>query len=547
MRLRMPITLLILMGLLSAPLGALAQEDGPVSVAVSINCAEVRFAVDLEGQGTGYDLAWDFGDGESLGEPAIANFPYTTTHIYPGQGEYVWTLTLIPEGDPDGAIVTSGVISLGPSTSLTSDPFPPLVTLTDGKAEIAFSAQVEGGELPYSFAWDLDGDGTADEGADPSSPEASFAFTEGGKFTAAVTVTDACGLRASDTLPVVVVDPESEAACHPTAQKIADAVNTLFPDQAGDLYTCADIFGFFTGDLTGEQLGFGRMWHAYQLALTIPGLSWEEILDWHLQSNGWGLLAQLDKFAASLEGVSVSDLVARVLGGETSVEDIRTAVRMATRYEADFEDALNRLALGASSGELSQFYRVVQELGVEPSVLDEHLEMGIGISDLRHAARMAESGDGDWAALAAAHAAGHSWGEIRQALKLSEESGELGAILEEGVREVRQAQREEERRDQQEERTAARLAAQFGVVEEQVTDLYQGECAQDWKCVRAILREREDGTATRLAAQFGVGVDQIWGLFNGSCDGDWKCVRAELREATRGERGRPNGAKGPMK
>ncbi len=488
-------TVLILGLLSSAP--AFAQGGLEVSVGVEIDCDTATFTMTATG-GEAYNLDWDFGDGEVLSESAVAS-PATALHAYPASGVYNWSVIVADAADPELSTLAAGTLTLGPSVTLQSQPFPPLLTLEGGQASADFEALAEGGAPAYVFEWDLDGDGLPDAGSDPSLNTSSFTYTATGHYTASVTVTDSCGLTATDSLPVVVID--SEEACHPMAARIAEAVSQLYPDQAETLYTCEDIFNFFTGGLTGGQLGFGRMWHAYHLTQSLEDLTWEEILDWHLEGNGWGLLVQLDRFSEELTDIDLSELMTMVLEGEASMGDIRTAVRVVSRYGADFEDALNRLAEGANPGELSQLYRTAQDLGLTPETLDGYLEAGITTADLRHAANLADRIGADWAAVAEAHASGLSWGEIHQASRLASDETGLNEILATGVQEFREQQRVQDRAQQRQDQTQR--------------------------------------TAERLAGRFGVSVDAVMDLFNGTCEGDWGCVRAQLAGQSQPERDHP--------
>jgi hypothetical protein len=293
--------------------------------------------------------------------------------------------------------------------------------------------------------------------------------------------------------------------CHPMAQRIADAVTDLFNLAPGvraeRIYACQDIFdifrGVFTGDVfenfqIGSQVGFGRMWHAFQLAQAIDELAWETILDWHLGSQGWGILTQLNRMAELLgEDVGIGAILDLMDQG-TTANDIRTAARMVIRYEADFEDALVMLGEGTSPGELGQFYRTAEDLGIEPGDLDVYLESGATLADMRHAAKVAEQTGSDLDAVLQAHASGHNWGEIGQAYRMEDEFGDASAILDVGVQEYRSQQREEGRA----ERTATRIAEQYGkygVTEADVMAEYEQACNSDWSCVRANFRELYGG------------------------------------------------------
>ncbi len=530
--------------LLALPLTALAQAELAISVSTSQTCGEVAFAVGLAGGAPPYALLLEFGDGDSHAAGDLPEGPLEISHPYLVQGEYAWTLTV---EDADGAIASAqGTIFIeGPAVTLSSQPFPPLVTLDSGTVSVDFTAEATGGTPPYSFAWDLDGDGLPDDGL--SETTASHTYTEGGKYHATATVTDGCGFTATDTLTVVVIDPEQEDACHPMAKRIADAVNGLFPDQAEDLYTCEDIFDIFEGALTGYQLGFGRMWHAYQLAQTMEDLTWEEIRDWHLAGSGWGILTQLDRFADLLEEHDIRELMGLVTSGEASLGDIRTAVRSVLRYEADFEDALQRLAEGASPGELGQLYQLAADLEVDPTELDVYLEGGSSLSDLRHAAKFAERVESDWPEILEAKAGGASWGEIGQAYRLADENTSAAEILAIGVKEFRQEAREVDslaREEDRNTRMAERLAKAYDCDFGDVMSLFNGECVGDWACVRKeirdqarfqIMAERNQRTAEQIAAKYGADPASVMAKFEEW--GDWGEVRAYFRNLDRPSHG----------
>jgi hypothetical protein len=240
----------------------------------------------------------------------------------------------------------------------------------------------------------------------------------------------------------------------------------------------------------------------------------------------------------------------RVLSGENTVNQIRAALRVVIRYEADFEEALARLAEGISPGKLGQLYRTADELDLDPSDLDGYLEMGFNLQEMRHAAKLATQLDGDWASLIITHSEGYSWGEIRKAYQLADETFDVQTILDVGVQEFRQQQRtqaQEERRMELNLRTAANFAAQHGVSEDEILVVFNETCDGDWKCVRDYLRENpgnanqaghDKRTATQLAIQYNVSEEEIWNLFELTCEGDWKCVRSQLRESVREERGK---------
>ena len=480
--------LAVALGTLANPAVGHAQTGLTVEAVASSACETGTFSLNVSG-GTGpYDLAWDFGDGEALAEPGVAAFPHAVDHVYPGSGEYVWAVTATDTASIDLGGSAGGTLVIGPSVALTSDVLPPVLTLESGQANLSFTATVTGGTPPYTYAWDLDGDGAIDPGSDPSSSTSTFTYATAGKFQASVTVTDDCGLSATATLAVVVFDPE--AACHPMAQRIAEAVDSLFPGQAESLYSCEDIFGMFNGDLTGSQLGFGRMWHAYQLAVSMQELTWEEILAWQLNGSGWGLLAQLDRFAGTLDEVDTRQLYEMVMSGEASVGDIRTAFQAAMRFGADFDDALARAAAGANSGELTRFYRAVEETGLDPSALDAYLAGGAQLSDINHSEQLASRFGAELDAILSARADGHSWGEINQAYRLADDEASAEEILAIGPQVFSQQQRGQDHGQggsSQDAHMAERLADRYGLTVAEIEAMLE-TCGGDWGCVREQLR-----------------------------------------------------------
>jgi PKD repeat protein len=539
------VTFLVL-AILVTPIPVMAEDGLYIEVSPTIACDGVTFEVKVEDGTPPYDLTWDFGDGESLEEIDIELFPHDTDHMYLVPGEYEWVLTVTDSAETPMTGTTSDIVTIGPLVTLLADEMPPVVELEGGEATFHFTAEVVGGSPPFSYEWSFEG--ASSSTSDPNSNTASATYTKVGRYTASVTVTDQCGTTHTDTLLVVVVEPPF--GCHPMAQRIADEVSKLFPDQAETTYSCEDIYYMFLGGLTGRQTGFGRLWHAYQLALTIEDLTWEQIRDWHLDGTGWGLLVQLNRYAETLEDVGIVELMDLVLSGENSANQIRTALRCVLRYDADFEDALARLADGISPGKLGQLYRTAQELDLDPSVLDDYLEMGINIPELRHAAKLATQLDGDWASLITAHSKGYSWGEIRKAYQLADETNNALSILGIGVQEFRRqlrVQAQEERQMEFNHRIAAHYANQYGVGEDDILGVFNGICDGDWKCVRDYLRENPDNamqagsnerTASHLAAQYDVSVEEVMSLFEGTCDGDWRCVRSQLKDMVREEQGK---------
>ena len=499
--------------LLAMPIAAGAQDGLPIDVTQTVNCDSVSFASDffLQDEFEPYTVRFEFGDGAFFEENNVLAGPYALNedHFYPSAGKFAWNLTIT--GFNNFEEITEGEVAIdAPFVTLNSTPSPPLLTIHEGEALIQFSATVPDGVGDYTYAWDLDEDGLPDAGL--SGVKVPYTYYTGGNYKAAVTVTDSGGCSLTDTLTVVVVDPEADPqdACHPTAQKIAEAVSVIFlSDRAESTYTCEDIFNIFEGALTGQHTGFGRLWHAYQLTQTLPDLTWEEILDWKLQYSSWGALSQLNRMTEFLDEHGIRELYDLVVSEGYTLRDIRTAARNVLRNEADFDDALARIAEGANAGELGQFYRLVNELEVDPEELDVYLADGMSLSELRHAAKLAERTDADWTEILDAKALDASWGEIGQAYKLADGDTSVEDILAVGVKEYSAQQREEERAQREDERNTRAAERE----EERV----QGT------------NDRDLRTANQLALKYGISVNDVMNQL-ALCDQDWNCVRTQLRE-----------------
>ena len=519
-------------------------------------CGAVEYTISWTGGSPPYLVYMDYGDEDTSGLPIEVgevgievkdNNKIILNHIYTDYGDYEWTVRVeekVEEGLVGlvGSLVDIIITIDGPTVTLNSTPFPPVIVLGD---TIDFSAAVTGGTPEYVYVWNLgDGIGTGDTAALPP-----YTYTETGKYQAEVMVTDSCEFVSTDTLPVVVVNPGD--VCHPAAQKIADGINTIFPNQADDLYTCEDIYDIFNGSLTGDQLGFGRMWKAYNLALTMEELTWEEIRDWHLDVGGWGALLQLDRFSDLLEDHSIGNLMVLVMNEEFSLADVRTAARSVTHFEADFEDALSRIAEGANAGELGQLYKLAADLEVDPSAIDGYLADGLTLSELKHTANFADRMEVDWTVIAEFRASADSWGDIKQAYNMATDEMSAAQILIYGIQEHRKDLQEAEKDGkqeklaaQQEERnleTAEKLSEQFSSHSGDVMNLLNGECEGNWGCVRKVLREEEktqsEGlsdkglqTALQISSKYGISESLVIEHYNGLCSGDWACTRAYFRD-----------------
>jgi len=520
-------------------------EDLTVFLGHEVDCSggtgELEFSLNWEpAEAESYIYYVDFGDGDSTGLVPSVEANVTLSHSYIDQGDYEISVEVFEVNGENRSGELEETLTLeGPEVSLTSVPSPPVFVVGED-GQVAFTANATEGTLPYTYEWDLDGGETT---GPLTSETAAATYTEAGKYHVKATVTDGCGFTASAFLPVVVADPED--ACHPTAQKIADAVSSIFPDQADKEYSCEDIYTLFDNEGEENNLGFGRMWMAYNLTKSIE-LTWEEILAWHMDESGWGGLLQLNRFAEVLEEQGIGDLMALVMSEDYTLGDVRTAIRSVTHFEADFDDALARVTAGATPGELSQFYRLAADLEADYEVLDKYLADGMTLSELKHAASFAERNEVDWTEIAEARLSADSWGDLKQAYSMATDEISAAEILIMGVQEYRKSLREDSKAEQTEkknQKTAEQLVKKYSADTEFVMDLLNG-CEGNWACVRSALRnqtwessadvsKKDSQTSLQISSKYGYSQEEVLAYYQGPCGGNWSCARAHFRDLNR--------------
>jgi len=561
---RILLTAAILFASLASAVGIGYAQGGGITPTIEVvNCGDVQFSFTVTGVTEPYSLILSLGNGDSIPmEDGIASI-----YSYIAHGDYAWEVQVLADDDDELLGSYSGILTLeGPEVTLSSSPFPPLFVVGD-TGEVIFSTDVIGGTSPFIYTWDLGGDLPV---VDPDGKGATSAYTAAGKYYPEVMVTDSCKFTTSDTMPVVVANPED--ACHPMAQKISDGVNTIFPNQSNDLYTCEDIYALFDNESEENNLGFGRMWKAYHLAESMEELTWEDILDWHLNESGWGSLLQLDRFADLLEDHDLPELMGLVMSEDFSLGDVRLAVRSVTRFEAELEDALTRISEGAKSGELGQFYKLAADLEADVEVLDGYLADGLTLSELKHTAKFAERMEVDWTEIANSRSEVDSWGDLGQAYRLAaKEEVPVAEILEDGVQAYKESLRDqdkvarelireegkaarEEKQTSRTEETAQKLAEQFPPADEEyIMSLFNGDCEGNWGCVRKALRNQEQETAEgesnrdaqtalQIGSKYGFDEEAVLKYHKDECGEDWACTRTYFRKQymETKETGKPN-------
>ncbi len=130
------------------PFSAAAQGELTVTVNTSASCDQVDFSIEIKGGNAPYSVLLDFGDEESYQAADITESTIQTSHVYPSHGEWEWKITLQDDDGLSGE--AEGLIALdGPSVTLSSNPFPPLLTIESGEASAEFTAEAsDAGLLP---------------------------------------------------------------------------------------------------------------------------------------------------------------------------------------------------------------------------------------------------------------------------------------------------------------------------------------------------------------------------------------------------------------
>jgi len=104
------------------------------------------------------------------------------------------------------------------TSNFTVEAFQAALTATPTKGgiplEVQFSAAIVGGVSPYSYAWDLNGDGTVDD----TRESFSYLYQVSGTYGVTLTVTDTAGETASDTETIYALSaPAVIASASPTS------------------------------------------------------------------------------------------------------------------------------------------------------------------------------------------------------------------------------------------------------------------------------------------------------------------------------------------
>ncbi|MBW2968021.1 PKD domain-containing protein [Candidatus Woesearchaeota archaeon] len=165
---------------------------------VGLEGVTVHFDCDISGGNEDFDVTLDFDEGAPYEAFGTSERHHSATHVYAFEGEYNATCRVTDDdGDvgDDWEVIT--VIDNPPVVDLEVTPDSGLEPLT-----VDYECTVGGGNEPFGFSVDLDGDGFEDT----TSPSGTYTYTVPGIYAMTCTVTDADGDVDSDTVDVEVID-----------------------------------------------------------------------------------------------------------------------------------------------------------------------------------------------------------------------------------------------------------------------------------------------------------------------------------------------------
>jgi subtilisin family serine protease len=167
----------------------------------------ITFTATVTGSGGPYTYAWDI-DGDGVADSTTSSTDASSTYAHAYGAAYTGSVSLS---------VTDAAVSDCPATLIVADQWScPAMTaaiaaqpdpaITD--QQVTLTGSVSGGSSPYTYSWDLDGDGKA---ADCTAATCAQTYTTAANLTVTLTISDASGCSASarKTLTVVPAPPIS--------------------------------------------------------------------------------------------------------------------------------------------------------------------------------------------------------------------------------------------------------------------------------------------------------------------------------------------------
>jgi PKD repeat protein len=169
-----------------------------------------------------YTYLWDFGDGQQADTDNVY-------HTYENPGTYIVTVTVTDATGQNASGSLSPLNIAPPPTNdtggVTPEPLRAQVNLdsTDIPATYRFEADGDGGTPPYTWHWDFG------DGQEANVQNTRHTYENPGNYTATVTVTDATGQTASDSISPLNIIPAPTEGEPPTTNATAGETATPPP------------------------------------------------------------------------------------------------------------------------------------------------------------------------------------------------------------------------------------------------------------------------------------------------------------------------------
>ncbi len=209
---------------------------------------EVDFFGNASGGNGTLDYTWNFGDGSPT------DTSQNPTHTYTRAGSFTATLVVEDDdGDSSSDTVRIDVVdNQVPQVTGSGTPDSGIAPFS-----VSFQASVSDGDAPFTYVWDF-GDN------EPTSPlqNTSHSYTNGGTYTATVTVTDANGDTDTDTVTIQVADDQTPSVTATSDVDTGTSPLVVQFNASGAGGNGALTYQWFFGDGSAPQVG-AQVQHTY--------------------------------------------------------------------------------------------------------------------------------------------------------------------------------------------------------------------------------------------------------------------------------------------